>query len=151
MAASAQLITASKKGFSTRQIQRTFNCSMKTAWFLGHRIRESMTEYRGIFTDPLGGADKTIEADEAYIGRDANKKLAGPGPQKPVFALVERGGRVRSFHVANVTASNLHPIIARHAARDSRFMSDEAHIYTELVGTSHLMKLSAIAQGTRLR
>ncbi|MGH6969664.1 MAG: transposase, partial [Stellaceae bacterium] len=37
-----QLISASKKGISTRQIQRTFGCSMKTAWFLTHRIRETM-------------------------------------------------------------------------------------------------------------
>ena len=37
-----QLITASKKGISTRQVQRAFNCSMKTAWFLMHRIREIM-------------------------------------------------------------------------------------------------------------
>ena len=37
------LMCASKKGISTRQIQRMLVCSMKTAWFLGHRIREAMT------------------------------------------------------------------------------------------------------------
>src|SRR6202044_2712998 len=36
------LMSASKKGISTRQIQRMLVCSMKTAWFLGHRIRESL-------------------------------------------------------------------------------------------------------------
>jgi transposase-like protein len=123
------LMCASKKGISTRQIQRMLVCSMKTAWFLGHRIRETMTEKHGIFRPPLGGAGKTIEADEAFIGRDANKKLAGPGPQHPVFALVERGGKVRSFHVANVTAQNLHPMIGRHANADSRFMTDESNVY----------------------
>jgi len=50
------LMCASKKGISARQIQRMLRCSMKTAWFLGHRIREAMTEYRGIFTEPMGGA-----------------------------------------------------------------------------------------------
>src|SRR5437762_5326451 len=50
------LFCASKKGISTRQIQRMLNCSMKTAWFLGHRIRESMAETRDKFTPPLGGA-----------------------------------------------------------------------------------------------
>ena len=38
------LFCSSKKGISTRQLQRTFNCGMKTAWFLGHRVREAMTE-----------------------------------------------------------------------------------------------------------
>ncbi len=123
------LMCASKKGVSTRQIQRMLDCSMKTAWFLTHRIREAMTEKHGIFGSKLGGNEKTIEADEAYIQRDASKKLAGPGPQKAVFALVERGGAVRSFHVANVTARNLHPMIGRHASADSRFVTDEAHIY----------------------
>ena len=33
------LFCCSKKGIATRQIQRMLNCSMKTAWFLGHRIR----------------------------------------------------------------------------------------------------------------
>jgi transposase-like protein len=123
------LMCASKKGISTRQIQRMLSCSMKTAWFLGHRIRDAMAEKHGIFSSKLGGNEKTIEADEACIGRDASKKLAGPGPQKPVFALVERGGKVRSFHVANVTSNNLHPMIGRHASRDSRFMTDESNIY----------------------
>jgi transposase-like protein len=38
------LMCSSKKGISTRQLQRTFQCGMKTAWFLGHRIREAMTD-----------------------------------------------------------------------------------------------------------
>ena len=50
------LMCASKKGISTRQIQRMLECSMKTAWFLTHRIREAMKENRGIFTPPIGGA-----------------------------------------------------------------------------------------------
>src|ERR1700687_2995490 len=36
------LICSSKKGISTRQLQRTLGGSMKTAWFLGHRIRMMM-------------------------------------------------------------------------------------------------------------
>ena len=37
------LMCASKKGIATRQIQRMLQCSMKTAWFLTHRIRAAMT------------------------------------------------------------------------------------------------------------
>lgn len=38
------LMCASKKGVSTRQIQRMLDCSMKTAWFTTHRIREAMKD-----------------------------------------------------------------------------------------------------------
>ena len=73
------LMCASKKGVSTRQIQRILKCSMKTAWFLTHRIREAMAEKHGIFTPPLGGAGKVIEADEAFMQRDPAKTTKGPG------------------------------------------------------------------------
>jgi transposase-like protein len=125
------LMCASKKGLSTNQIQRMLRCSMKTAWFLGHRIRESMREVRDMFTPPLGGAGHTIEADETYIGRKADSRaFEAPAPKQAVMALVERNGRVRSFHVPNVTAQILRPLIGRHAHRDSRFMTDESRIYT---------------------
>jgi transposase-like protein len=57
-----QLITASKEGITTRQIQRAFNCSMKTAWFLTHRIREIMKPANDGLTSPMGGEGETIEA-----------------------------------------------------------------------------------------
>lgn len=124
------LICSSKKGISTRQLQRTFGGSMKTAWFLGHRIREAMKEVSGLFPEPLGGAGKVVEADETYIGRKSTSKaFLPPAKKQAVMALVERGGKVRTFHVPNVTSANLRPIIARHAHMDSRFMTDEAPIY----------------------
>lgn len=127
------LMCASKKGISTNQIQRMLRCSMKTAWFLGHRIREAMNDKPGVFYSPLGGAGKTVEGDETYIGRKAKSRAyEAPAPKLSVMSLVERGGAVRSFHVPNVTARLLHPIIAKHAHRDSRFMTDESQIYTGL-------------------
>jgi len=123
------LMCASKKGISTRQIQRMLQCSMKTAWFLGHRIREAMATKHGIWPEPLGGEGKTIEVDETFIHRGPGKKLAGPGPSLPVFTLVERDASARSFHVANVDGANLHPILARHASTQSRLMSDGWKVY----------------------
>ena len=58
------LMASSKKGFATRQIQRTLDCSMKTAWFLGHRVRECMKELAPFMPEPMGGAGATVEADE---------------------------------------------------------------------------------------
>jgi transposase-like protein len=81
-----QLINASKKGISTRQIQRTFNCSMKTAWFLTHRIREIIKPAHG--EPPLGGEGKTIEADVTYVGRKPMKKArrGGGSNMNPVLS-----------------------------------------------------------------
>jgi transposase-like protein len=124
------LVCASKKGISTQQIHRTIGGSMTTAWFLTHRVRECMKELGWPRGDKLGGEGDTIEADETFIGGKAENRAYGPIPPKQaVFALVEREGRVRSFHVPNVTAINLAPIIARHVHVDSRFMSDEAPVY----------------------
>jgi|ERR1700730_1411869 len=46
------LMCASKKGIATRQIQRMLVCSMKTAWFLTHRIRDAMSSGE---LAPMGG------------------------------------------------------------------------------------------------
>ena len=61
------LMCASKKGISTRQIQRMLQCSMKTAWFLGHRIREAMADHSG---GKMGGPGITVEA-----GVTINRKM----------------------------------------------------------------------------
>jgi transposase-like protein len=126
------LMCASKKGFATRQIQRTLNCSMGTAWFLSHRIREIMKD-GGI--GPLGGKGETIEIDETYIGGKAkNRHLRARGegkgrevPKAPVFALVERDGSVRAFHVPNVTGANLAEIVDKNIAKGTTVYSDANH------------------------
>jgi transposase-like protein len=126
-----QLITASKKGISTRQIQRTFNCSMKTAWFLTHRIREIMMRDRSL--PPMGGEGQTIEADWTYVGRKPGTKVRhGAGHMNPVFSLVQRDGGVRSFHVPDVTSLTLPAVMRRHAHEASHLRTDEARVFIEL-------------------
>jgi hypothetical protein len=109
---------------------RTLEVQYKTAWFMTHRIRLAMAEPGYPHGGKLGGEGETLEADETWIGGKAENRAYGPIPPKQtVFTLVEREGRVRSFHVPNVTAHNLSPIIARHAHVDSRFMTDDANVY----------------------
>jgi transposase-like protein len=124
-----QLICGSKKGISTRQIQRTFQCSMKTAWFLTHRIREIM---KPAGDNGMGGDGKTVEADWTYVGRKPGMKVKrGLGHMRPVFALVERDGGVRSLHVPNVRADNLNEAM-QHASSESNLMTDEAPVFNLL-------------------
>ncbi len=136
------LMMASKKGMSSLQIHRMLGVSKKTAWFMCHRIRESLRETKP--TEPLGGEGKVIEIDEAYIGGlEKNKhrrkrKHAGTGGQgkEAVFALVERGGSVRSIHVPIVNAKTLRPILNEQLAQGGKLMSDEAE-HSRLLGREY--------------
>ena len=101
------LFCSSKKGISTRQLQRTFGCGLKTAWFLGHRVREAMTDLGIPDAGPLGGANQVVEIDETYVGGKAANRKGKIPPKAIMLSLVERDGRVRSFHVQNVTAQSL--------------------------------------------
>src|ERR1700685_3574748 len=70
------LLCASKKGISTRQLQRMLGCGMKTAWHLSHRIREIMKPANDGIGSPMGGEGKTLEADFTYVGRKPEKKVS---------------------------------------------------------------------------
>ncbi len=125
------LLASSKKGISASQTARNIGVTYKTAWFLCHRIREAMDGATG--NDPLGGKNKVVEADETFVGGKAkNRAHRKPAPKKPVVALVDREGHVRSFHVANVNAKHLRGLIVTNVHRDSHLMTDEAHVYTKV-------------------
>ena len=124
------LMCASKKGISTRQIQRMLSCSMKTAWFLTHRIREAMRD--GSLT-PMGGANLVVEADESYVGgRAKNRAFREPAPNKIVLTLVERDGRARSAHIPNVTSATVRKVIVANADKASALMTDDSPIYPSI-------------------
>ena len=96
--AAIHLICSSKKGFSANQLHRTLGITLKSAWFLAHRIREAM---RTGGLAPLGGGGAIVEVDETYIGRKegVRKRKAALKHKNAVLSLVERGGEARSFHV----------------------------------------------------
>jgi transposase-like protein len=122
------LMVSSKKGVSAHQLHRSLGLSYKSAWFMAHRIREAMAPK---VPAPIGGTGKFVEADETRIGGKAINKAYGPPPKKTiVLSLVERGGEVRSFRVANVTAATLRPIIVKVASWKSDLMTDEGNWYT---------------------
>lgn len=123
------LLCSSKKGFSAHQLHRSIGVTYKTAWFMMHRIREAMKENQLL---PMGGTGKVVEADETYWGNSRSKHIKpvrGGAHKEKVFALVERDGRIRSFHVATVTASNLRSIMRENVKADTRIMTDEAGMY----------------------
>ena len=128
----AYFLCSSKKGISSNQLHRTLGVTLKTAWFMSHRLREAMRE--GKLPDGLGGEGKFVEADETYVGGKAkNRAYAEKLPRhEPVVALVERNGRVASFHVPNVNATNLKPILKEQISPKSDLRTDDSNLYTAI-------------------
>jgi len=126
------LLMSSKKGMSSHQLHRTLGVSLKSTWFLMHRIREAMREGGSPFA-PLGGKGKTVEIDESFVGgleknkHRSKRKHHGTGGtgKEAVFALVERGGRVRSHHVPEVNSKTLRPILQAQVDGATFLMTDE--------------------------
>jgi transposase-like protein len=128
------LMTASKKGMSAHQLHRMLGVTYQSAWFMAHRLREAMADDPNSSSGPLGGEEKVVEADETFVGGKAKNRAYAKKPPKKhaVAALVERKGKVKSFHVANVNAETLRPILVKHASRKSRLMTDESNVYTKV-------------------
>ena len=131
------LLTSSKKGMSANQLHRVLGVSLKTAWFMGHRIREAMRDGN---LAPLGGEGQIVEADETYYGKKAIRPTmttrgrpfttTGKGAHKiAIVSLVERGGSVRSFHVEHADKTTVSKIVAGNVARESRLHTDESALY----------------------
>lgn len=144
------LLSASKKGMSANQLHRILGVSLKTAWFMGHRIREAMRDGK---LAPMGGAGEIVEADETYFGPTKEPKprargripqptkrgRSGPADKRAIVSLVERGGKVRSFHVENADKSTVSKIVAENIARETRLHTDESRLYAgaDLFFASH--------------
>jgi len=114
-------LCSSKKGMSAHQLHRSLGITYKSAWFMFHRIRFAME--RGDF----GKMSGTIECDETYVG--GRRRMSAKGDKAPVFALVERNGDVRSFHVERVTAENLVGILKQNVKQSSHIVTDGLQVY----------------------
>lgn len=132
----AHLMCASKKGVSAHQLHRMLGVNYRTAWFMAHRIREAMRDGNpGLMG---GGGNAVVEIDETYVGGKAKNRKHRVPAKEAVVALVERSGKVRSFHVANVTAKTLRPVIKQHVAQSAYVMTDESPVYPATVaGRAH--------------
>jgi ISXO2-like transposase domain len=128
------LMCSSKKGISTNQLHRTLRISLKSAWFLSHRIREAMTAVG--FEGQMGGEGGIVEIDETFIGtKEGAEVKRGFAHKNAVMSLVERrpeGARIRSFHVSGTAQADLLPIIKAHVSPYTHVMTDEAGQYTHM-------------------
>ena len=138
----AFLLCSSKKGISAHQMHRMLGITYKSAWFMMHRLREAM-KIDAKAEGPLGGEGQIVEADETYLGKRDGKPskpdsfVSGFGwvqhpkidTQRKVVALVERGGKARSFVVDQVNKKTVQKILFTNADRKSTLMTDEHVVY----------------------
>lgn len=127
-----RLMASSKKGISAHQMHRTISVTYKTAWFMCHRIRESM---RDAAPTPMGGEGKIIESDEAYWGskdKETNPEMKrrrkgkpGKGGKSTILTLVERGGKSRSFKMENLRDETVKRLLLENVSTKSRLHTDE--------------------------
>lgn len=125
------LICGSKKGISSNQLHRTLGVTLKTAWFMSHRIREAMRV--GSLSAPMGGEGSSgiVESDETFIGsrKGVAKAKGGYVHKQTVLSLVERGGDVRSFVIDRANAANVSEVASENIAKEAHLMTDDAGLY----------------------
>ena len=122
------LMSSSKKGISSNQLHRTLGVTLKTAWFLSHRIREAMRS--GSFT-PFGAKGGIVEADETFIGTDPEAPIGRNYRHKQkVLSLIDRtSGCARSFVIDEVNAKTILPILQENISREARLITDDGGHY----------------------
>lgn len=132
------LIAGSKKGISSNQLHRTLGVTLKTAWFMSHRIREAMRS--GDFT-PFGQDGGVVEADETFIGFEPHVlsgefeagKRGFHGKMK-VLALIDRNtGRSKAYVVDKIAVDFIMPILRENIAREARLATDDAGVYRRAI------------------
>lgn len=128
------LMAGSKKGISSNQLSRALSVTVKTAWFMSHRIREAM---RAGDLAPFGSNCGAVEVDETFYGRNKQdpyiKGRKAYHHLNKVLSLVDRdSGRVRSYVVDDLKISTIAPILEQNISREARLMTDEAVFYKSL-------------------
>jgi len=133
------LLCASKKGMSAHQLHRMLKVTYRSAWFMAHRIRYTMSQ------EPLSSKlDGVVEIDETYVGgkrrkpqntqvkpgQRAQDRISPFADKAPVVAVLQREGRVQSMHLQKVTAENLRPVIEQMVSEDAHIMTDSGTVLT---------------------
>ena len=122
------MFSTSRNGVAAKEIQRALGVTYKTAWRMGHQIRDFMAYLDG--DAPLGGpGGGPVEIDKAFIG---GKDKTGEDDKAVVLGMKERGGEVITRVVKSRRSFDVIPHVAAHVRPGSRVYTDEAHAWNEL-------------------
>lgn len=135
------LVVNCKNGISSCELARDLGVTQKTAWFMAHRLRFTLTD---------GGSDLLsgeVEADETFIGGKARnmhrdvraRKVTGTGgkDKTAVMGILERGGKVRTKVVSNRKKHALQTEVRKHVQAGSALYTDSLKSYDGLNEFEH--------------
>jgi transposase-like protein len=123
------LMASSKKGFSANQFARTLGVTLKSAWFLAHRIREAM---RSDDLVPFGLGGGVVESDETFLFQNphAPRSRTPIRNMNAIMTMVDRDtGRARSVVIDELNSATVGQILAENLSAEARLMTDEARHY----------------------
>jgi transposase len=128
------LFASSRNGVSAKELQRQLGVTYKTAWRMGHCIRELMSQDAA--TDLKG----VVEVEETLLGGVARggKRGWGAANKTCLFGMIERDGRVRVVPVENRRGKTLLPLIEQHVQKEGTVVNtDEFRVYNTLEGRGY--------------
>lgn len=115
------LFVTTRHGVSGKELQRTLGVTYKTAWRMGHQIRELMDT-----TDGFAMLQGHVEADEAYVGgKRPGKRGRGAAGKTIVMGMVERDGRMAAEVIPNVKKATLRDVVSRNVEPGATVSTDE--------------------------
>lgn len=124
------LFVTTRHGVSGKELQRTLGVTYKTAWRMGHQIRELMGK-----ADGFAMLQGHVELDEAYIGgHRPGKRGRGAAGKTIVMGLKERGGPIETVVIPNVKKDTLRAVVADIVEPGSIVSTDELLSYGLLEG-----------------
>ncbi len=127
--AAIHLLCSSKKGISANQLSRTLGITLKSAWFMAHRVREAMGPAAN--APLLGSGGGAVEVDETFIGKKKGvPKRAAHHHKMKVLTLVDRNtGEARSRVINALELAEIAPFLRKNISKEARLMTDEAGHY----------------------
>jgi transposase-like protein len=130
------LVSTSRCGIAAKQVERELGCNYKTAWRMLNRVRNELMSQDE--NEPLSGE---VEADETFVGgkskrlgekRKAGRPTMATNKKTPVFAMVERKGRIVAQTVPDARAVTLMPLVQQFVLPETMIFTDEWHAYWTL-------------------
>ena len=120
------IFTKSRNGVSGKELQRQLGVTYKTAWRMGHKIREHMARVDG--DEPLGGSGKVVEVDETFIGGYKKGGQGGKG-KTIVLGMIENDGEVITNVIKDRGTLEIMPNIQEHVLPETEIHTDELAAY----------------------
>lgn len=126
------LMIQTRSGVPAMELTRQLGVTYKTAWRMGHKIREVMGE------EPVEKLSGIVEIDETYVGGNfwenfRKHQMYGYEDKKVVMGMVERKGRaILKFLPNGAGRRSLFEQIEKYVSKDAHIMTDQLRAYTNL-------------------